>query len=140
MRLLLVAFALLAGSSTSAQTGTITGTIRDAETGDALIGASVRVEGTALGAATDIDGHFRIAGVRAGAHALMATYVGYTPMAVTDVPVIAGQTLALSFVLSIDPTLWSIDICCEGEPIVDRSPFASRVIFADDLERMPVIR
>lgn len=57
-----------------------TGTIVDSE-GEPLIGASVHVEGTGLGASTDIDGKFSIAGVKKGA-TLAISYVGYAPQKV----------------------------------------------------------
>jgi len=78
-------FVLLSVISTLsfAQTGTISGTIVDTKK-EALIGATVRVKGTALGAATDIDGKFTIKDVPVGKQTLTFSYIGYTPM---DVPV-----------------------------------------------------
>ena len=57
--------------------GQIVGTIRDANSGEPLPGATVRVEGTTLGSATDIEGEYRIAGVPAGEQVLHVSYVGY---------------------------------------------------------------
>ncbi|MFQ5750932.1 MAG: carboxypeptidase-like regulatory domain-containing protein, partial [bacterium] len=47
-------------------TGQIHGTVRDAETGDPLPGANVLLEGTAIGAATDLKGEYRIPRVPPG--------------------------------------------------------------------------
>ena len=47
---------LTAAYALAGTTGKIAGTIRDAQTKEALIGATVVVEGTRLGAATNIDG------------------------------------------------------------------------------------
>ena len=44
-------------------TGKITGTIKDAETNEVLIGANIIVDGTYSGAATDIDGTYYILNV-----------------------------------------------------------------------------
>ena len=54
----------------------VKGTVTDAETGDALIGASVSVVGTTRGAATDIDGKYSI-DVPAGSTQLRIAYTGY---------------------------------------------------------------
>ena len=57
-RILLFLFSLSA--ICFAQTGKIAGTILDADTGDPLPGANVFIKGTALGAATDIEGMYYI--------------------------------------------------------------------------------
>ena len=63
-KFLLFAFLIISTSiSLHAQTGKITGTITDATTGESLIGVNVIVEGTMLGAATDIEGYFVILNV-----------------------------------------------------------------------------
>jgi TonB-dependent starch-binding outer membrane protein SusC len=59
-----------------AQNGAINGSVYD-EAGDPVIGASVSIEGTSLGAVTDVDGGFIITGVTPGVKSLVVTYVGY---------------------------------------------------------------
>lgn len=59
----------------------ITGTVRDI-TDEPLIGATVKVTGSTLGAATDIDGKFAIKGLKKGSQ-LEITYVGYEPKKIT---------------------------------------------------------
>ena len=63
------------------QTGTATGTVIDKD-GETLIGATVRVEGTNIATATDIDGNFTLSNVPMGAK-LSVSYVGYNPITVT---------------------------------------------------------
>ncbi len=58
-----------------AQTGVICGTVTDAKMKEPLIGASVVIEGTTVGAITDIDGNFRIENVRPGTYTVAASYV-----------------------------------------------------------------
>ena len=57
-------------------TGTLAGLVTD-NFGDPLPGANVQLEGTALGAATDIDGRYRIIGVPAGTYAVTVSFVGF---------------------------------------------------------------
>jgi TonB-dependent receptor len=75
--IVLLAFLLVFQSYATAQTGTIKGQVTDKTTKDALIGASVLVQGTNLGAAADIDGNFIIHNVSAGNQVLVISYVGY---------------------------------------------------------------
>lgn len=53
----------------------ITGQVKD-QNGEEIMGASVQVKGTQLGAATDMNGNFTIKGVKAG-QTLVVSYVGY---------------------------------------------------------------
>ena len=59
---------------------TITGTVYD-ETGEPLIGASVKVTGAATGVATDFNGQYSLK-VPASASQLEFTYIGYRPLTV----------------------------------------------------------
>ncbi len=56
---------------------TVTGTVRDAQTGEGLPGANVILVGTGLGATSDIAGRFSIHAVPAGSYSIRVTYVGY---------------------------------------------------------------
>ena len=72
---LLLAFLLLSISCAFAQKLTVKGTVLD-ETGQSIIGATVREKGVATnGAQTDIDGHFTLT-VNQGA-TIIVSYVGY---------------------------------------------------------------
>lgn len=76
---LLTAPLLLLGTAApaAAQEGTIAGTVVDAESGRAVEGANVALEGLELGSITDVRGAFRITGVPAGAHTLRVTHLGH---------------------------------------------------------------
>lgn len=83
-----------------AQTGTIAGVLVDAENGETLIGANVRIDGTSIGASTDIDGRFAISDIEAGTYTLILSYIGYNTVTVTGVAVTAGEVTRLEMALS----------------------------------------
>lgn len=99
---LLIAFMLLFGivSSTFAQT-TVTGVVTGADDGQGIPGVNIVVEGTTVGATTDIDGKYSLA-VAKDATALVFTFVGYDT-----------QTMAYSGQSTIDvvlnPTLTALN-------------------------------
>ncbi|MCL4279139.1 MAG: carboxypeptidase-like regulatory domain-containing protein, partial [Ignavibacteriaceae bacterium] len=68
--------ALLIISTISAKSGVISGKVTDAETGEVLIGANVIILNTNWGAATDIEGFFKIKSVPPGIYELKASYIG----------------------------------------------------------------
>lgn len=55
----------------------ITGVVTDKVTGDALPGANVFIEGTSIGAATDVEGRYRLTRVPPGSYVIVAKYIGY---------------------------------------------------------------
>ena len=56
---------------------TVSGTVTDASTGDALPGANVVLEGTSMGAAAGSDGTYSISNVSAGSYTVTASVIGY---------------------------------------------------------------
>lgn len=95
-RSLAFAFTMLLAGSAFAQVQ-LSGTVTDADTGDALPGANVVVEGTMLGTATDQNGKFNIGGVAAGTHTVTVTFVGYTP--VSKVVTVRSSNVTVDFSL-----------------------------------------
>lgn len=68
------------------------GTVKD-NTGEPIIGASIRVEGQNTGAVTDLDGHFTI-NAKTGSK-LQITYVGFDPQEITakqDMTVVLNES------------------------------------------------
>ncbi|MGA7306100.1 MAG: TonB-dependent receptor, partial [Rhodothermales bacterium] len=61
----------------SQSTGILRGTVRDAQTNEPLIGATVLLEGTQIGTASDVDGVFEIPRVPTQTYTITASYVGY---------------------------------------------------------------
>lgn len=69
---------LLLGSGAWAQDFQISGTVTDANDGSPMVGVSVVVKGTTIGAVTNIDGKYTIKGVADGT--IVFSFVGYTPI------------------------------------------------------------
>ncbi len=68
---------MLASQFTWGATGSVQGKVTDETTGDALFGANIFLEGTSIGAATDINGKYNITNVPTGSYTLRASYIGY---------------------------------------------------------------
>lgn len=74
--ILLALFSVVFMASAIAQDRTITGTVTDAETDEPLAGVTVVVQGTTVGASTDLDGNYQIT-VPAGRNALQFSFIGF---------------------------------------------------------------
>ena len=78
-----------------ADPGSIRGTIKDAKTKDALIGATVLIEGTQIGAAADVDGNFTLLNVPVGNHKIIISFVSYKTKEIPNVRVESGNTTVI---------------------------------------------
>lgn len=56
----------------------ISGSVRDAETGEPLFGANVILEGTRTGTVVDEKGNFELPGIKPGSYRLKVSYLGFT--------------------------------------------------------------
>ena len=87
---------LLNCKSINAQFGTIKGTLTDEESGESLIGANILLEGTTLGASSDIDGNYLIEGVKTGLYTLKISYVGYQAEVIFGILIKERETITIS--------------------------------------------
>lgn len=82
--------------------GSIGGTVTDAKTGEAIIGANVVIQGTTQGAPTDLEGNFLISNVKEGVYNLQVSYVTYKTHTVQNVEVTTAKRVTLEIKLSED--------------------------------------
>ena len=79
----------------TAQVLKVTGKVYSEADGEPVIGASVLVAGTSLGASTDIEGNFTIENVPASATTLRVSYVGMTTQ---EVHIVRGKAMKIIMV------------------------------------------
>ena len=87
-------------SAISAGATVICGTVSDAESNEELIGASVKIDGTSIGAVTDIDGRYSI-NVKPGTYSITASYVGFSALTQSDI-IASADTIVVDFALLIE--------------------------------------
>lgn len=123
-----------------AQVGKITGTIRDATTNEALIGANVILEGTTIGAATNIGGYYVIINVPPSTYNLRVSMVGYAPSTLKEVRVSIDQTTEINFELSSSAIQTEEVVVVAKTPIVQKDVSSSRVnLNVEEFQNLPVI-
>lgn len=128
-----------AGANAQGTSGTIAGRVLEAGTNEPLIGAQVVITGTTIGAATDVDGYYRIINVSPGTYELRATYVGYQTIVRQGVDVSIGLTTRENFTMS-EATIEGEEVVVVAErPLIQRDQTSSMQAFsAEEIQGMPV--
>jgi len=99
-QIILTALILFISSSVfAAAIGKISGTVKDKKTGETLVGVTVKIAGTKIGASTDIEGRFLIPGLATGTYTLEVSYVGYLTQTITDIEIKENAVTPLNVVL-----------------------------------------
>jgi outer membrane receptor protein involved in Fe transport len=92
---------LLTGQLLAQQLGTIKGTVKDALTKEAIIGANVLIDGTTTGTSTDLDGNFSIK-IAPGIYNLKISYVSYKTVLIENVTVEVGKVALINTFIEED--------------------------------------
>ncbi len=146
LSLCLIALWVVCPTPTSAQErGTLTGQVLDEETGLPIVGASVVITGTSIGAATDIEGRYRIPGAPAGEQTILVRSLSFEPKNVAVV-VLPDQAVTLDVFLAPQVTEFGeIQVIGTRKSQLDaisqrrQSPNLREVLTSDDLGRLPDI-
>ncbi len=120
-------------------TGKITGRVVDAQTGEPLPFVQVILEGTGLGAVTDVEGYYVILNVPPGTYVVVAKMIGYHEQKYKDVEVFVDQTTVVNFRLTQEVIKLKEEVIVYGKKIVEKDVTETKhVIRGKDIERMPV--
>jgi len=116
-------------------TGIISGRVIDAKTNEGLVGVNVIVKGTYYGAASDLDGNFRITGISFGTHDIEASIIGYKILLQTGISVKSGGPTVLNF--NMEETVLTLGeevVVIGSKPLFDVDETASVVrITSEDI-------
>jgi len=117
IRLFIILFILPIQSFQSfAQTGELSGLVTDAKTGEPLIGATVILDGTTIGDATDQNGRYFIENIPTSSYNVAVSYVGYLSVTKFNIVIRSEGNPDLNFELEEDALLL-------GEVVVTPNPF-----------------
>lgn len=139
MKKIFLIISLIASFIYGGTTGKLSGVIKDAETGEPLVGANVIIEGTSFGAATNIKGEYVILNIPPGRYTVKVSYIGYETLVVQNVSIIVDQTTLLS--LELKPQTLQVDevVVTAKTPLIQKDLTSSiSVISRDEIEALPV--
>ena len=123
-----------------AATQRVRGVVLDKFTKQPLIGASVGVKATSLGAITDVDGQFTIENVPIGRIGIQCQYIGYEIYAVEDIILTSVKEAYLEIELSEVPTAMNEVVVSSQknafEAVNPLSVVSTRSFTADETDRI----
>ena len=101
----LLSTAILLCGTMSVQAETLRGTVKDAVTGEALIGATVKiVELENAAAVADMDGNFTIKISKGGRYTIETNYIGYEPSVMKEILISGPKEVVLEIALRENST------------------------------------
>lgn len=129
---------LISAGAVFAQTGSLTGKVTDAKTGDSVPGANVLLVEISKGAATNTNGQYTINNIPVGTYTLRVSFVGYTTYK-KQVQITAGQTLTQNINLEAS-SVGLEEVVVTGYGNVEKRSFTGSVsqVQSKDLEDVPV--
>ncbi|RPH90302.1 MAG: TonB-dependent receptor, partial [Calditrichaeota bacterium] len=137
--LMIFSFVILPKLGFSGTTGKIVGNVTDVQTGEALVGTNVVIDGTTMGAATDVEGDYFIINVPPGSYKVSARMMGYITLSQTQVNVSIDHTTRANFQLqeTILETGESVTVVAE-RPLVERDETSTRhFVQAEEIAARP---
>lgn len=111
-------------------TGTLSGVVTDQQ-GNPLANTAVSILGSGMGAFTDSNGYFYVAGLQAGTWNVQVQLIGYGTVTVNDVNVVVDQRTTLNIVMKVE-ALEGYRIDTYAEPLIRPDTTSTRRIVTGD--------
>ena len=115
-RYFLLLLNLFISSSLFAQTGIISGLVKDKQTQQPIVGAAIQLIGTNLGAASDTNGLFVISKIPTKTYTVQVNCIGYEPQKIYNIVVGTGNSEVVS--IEMEPASKIL-----AEVLIKKNPF-----------------
>jgi len=120
------------------KTGRIKGVVIDSDTKTPLIGVSVMIEGSNIGAATDVNGNFAFDNVEIGSYTLSFKCIGYNPLNKTDIFVRPERITNIKAELNISSVqVDDVTVVSAYFPEVQNNNISSTNFSSEEIRRSP---
>ncbi|RMD48143.1 MAG: TonB-dependent receptor [Ignavibacteria bacterium] len=120
-------------------TGKLTGKVIDKETGEPLPFVNIILEGTMLGAATDMEGNYVILNIPPGVYTVKAQFVGYQTVRVEGVRISVDLTTRQNIEMSSATVELGEVVVTGGRELVRKDVTATEArVTSEQIENLPV--
>ncbi len=135
---LLFLLLFISASAVAGQTGKIAGRVTDGANKDALIGATVMLEGTTIGTTTDADGFYTINNIAPGTYTVVVSYIGYRKTTISNILVRIDLTTRVDAAMQSEAVQAQDVVIVAQRPLVQKDLTSSSVtVSSDELKRIP---
>jgi outer membrane receptor protein involved in Fe transport len=136
--LILILVLALCGLAQAATVGKISGKVTDKETGSALPGVAVTINGTTMGALTDVEGKFFILNVPVGSYSLKAELIGYASVELQKLNVSVDLTTNADFQLSSKTLTGELQVVIAERPLIILDQTKSlKIVSGEEIQQLP---
>ena len=130
---------VLAGMLFAGQTGKISGRVTDSQSGEALAGCNVLVQGTSMGAATDANGEYFIINLSPGSYYLAFSMIGYASYTAEFVQVNIDVTTPVNAALTTEALqMTGVSVTAERPAIENTLTSSKQIVSGDIMSRMAI--
>ncbi len=138
MRNIILLFSLLFSTFCFAQNGIIQGRVFDAVNNEGIPFANVIVQGTTIGASTDIDGLYKIENLATGLYNVEVSYLGYEQKVAFEIQVQGNKPAQVDFALE-ENTEALEEVVIKAKPFskTAESPVSLKTIGVSEIKRNP---
>ena len=138
MRFLFSFIFILSTLSSFAQTGVINGRISDATSNEAVPFANIVIQGSTIGASSNLDGFYEIKNITPGLYNVQVSFLGYKSKIEYEVQVFNNKPARVDFKLEEDSkTLDAVVVKANPFEKKEESPVSLRTIGVNEIERNP---
>ena len=121
-----------------AQTGTIKGRVFNKTNNEAIPFANIVLDSTLTGTTSDIEGNYRLEGLKPGVYNVTCTYIGFQKAIYYEVMVSSNKPVVLDMALTeATETLNEIEVTASPFNKTEESPLSMRTISATEIYRNP---
>lgn len=103
--ILIIFIGLMFSTAYAQQNGKLSGKITDKSTGATLVGLSVFIEGTSIGATSDSDGNYILNTINPGTYSVIFSYISYKKQIVSNVQISVGKATVLNVAMETDASI-----------------------------------
>jgi len=135
LMLLLIPCLVFASDGT---TGKLSGRVFDKTSGEPLPGVNVIIEGTTLGASSDMNGNYFINNIPAGTYTVTASYIGYEKIQVENLKILPDYTTKQEFAMVETTIEGEVVVVTAERPLIQQDVTNTvRITTADEIANLP---
>lgn len=125
-------------ASFAGTTGKLSGMITDSETGEAIPGVSIVLQGTVYGGISDGTGNYTLYNIPAGSYSLQASSIGYAKTTTENVKVIADYGAVLDVKLKPESIQTEEVVVVAERPLIETTQTSSiQIITSETINNLP---